>query len=519
MAKKVKFPLNMGNEVCVRTLDDLKENYNSEKVTEYFLDGRLLTWLNDRYYEEEAEQVRALAEQGDKENLAAKLGKIFGVEIQGDVDVENLEIRREKLEKLRLITSDDNILDNADFAAFSQEELGDLLDEGAETIYLCCGKFRIPAGVKNVRYIGLNSPVVTIGGKGEIDLEASGIVFENCIFSEETEERIALNTAPSKKENEDYDDEFNGEFTDDRFFEFVTKSPGNVKLVKYTGDRQNRDSVIVVPSFVTEIGDNAFELINFAFKKRVRAHAAETTLIEETIKIPSSVKKIGKCAFKERISLKTVILPKKLEYLGESAFEECKNLEEVIFPDNFSSFYTKLPNSVFEGCINLKCIKIPDNVTSIGQSAFICCKSLTKVILPKDLHTIEQNAFSGCESLTEIILPENLKRIDNNAFLNCKELEKIYIPDSVRTIGERAFFNCVNLKEVRLPDSIDIFENAFDHCENVVIEHNGKKYKTGQIKSLFNAIDKINAAVAVNNAVVAAGAVGKAAVLVSKLLK
>ncbi len=34
MAKKVKFPLDMGNEVYVRTLEELKENYNSEKVTE-----------------------------------------------------------------------------------------------------------------------------------------------------------------------------------------------------------------------------------------------------------------------------------------------------------------------------------------------------------------------------------------------------------------------------------------------------------------------------------------------------
>lgn len=187
---RLKFPLDMGNEIYVRELEALKENYNSEKVAEYFLNGRLLIWLTDRYYDVEAEQVRALTEQDDKENLAAKLGKIFGVEVQEDVDVEKLEIRREKLEKLRLITSDDNILDNADFAAFSQEELGDLLDESAETIYLCGETFRIPSSVKNVRYIGVNKPVISVSGKDSLDLEALGIVFENCIFSEETEARI-----------------------------------------------------------------------------------------------------------------------------------------------------------------------------------------------------------------------------------------------------------------------------------------------------------------------------------------
>lgn len=190
MAKKVKFPLDMGNEVYVRTLEELKENYNSEKVTEYFLDGRLLTWLNDRYFDDEADQVRELTEQEDKTNLAAKLGKIFGVEIQEDVDVENLEVRREKLERLRGITSDDNILNSADLVAFSQEELGDLLDEGAEVIYLCGEKFRIPLSVENVKYIGVNNPTVTISGKGEIDLEKSGIAFENCEFSDDTKARI-----------------------------------------------------------------------------------------------------------------------------------------------------------------------------------------------------------------------------------------------------------------------------------------------------------------------------------------
>lgn len=191
MAKKVKFPLDMGNEVYVRTLEELKENYNSEKVTEYFLDGRLLTWLEDRYFDDEAEQIRKLMEQDDKNNLAAKLGKVFGVEIQKDVDVENLEIRREKLEKLRNITSDDNVLNNADLVAFSQEELGDLLDNGAEVIYLCGEKFRIPLSVENVRYIGVNKPMVTISGKGEIDLEASGIAFENCEFSDDTVKRFS----------------------------------------------------------------------------------------------------------------------------------------------------------------------------------------------------------------------------------------------------------------------------------------------------------------------------------------
>ena len=45
MGKRAKFPLDMGNDVKVRSIEELKENFNAEKVTEYFLNGKLLTWL------------------------------------------------------------------------------------------------------------------------------------------------------------------------------------------------------------------------------------------------------------------------------------------------------------------------------------------------------------------------------------------------------------------------------------------------------------------------------------------
>ena len=192
MAKKVKFPLNMGNGIMVRTIEELKEHYNSEKVIEYFLNGKLITWLEDRRCDEEAKQVRKLFEMQDKNNAAAKLPKIFGIKINKQVDVKKIEIRREKLEKLRAITSDDEILNDVDYVAFSQEELGKLLNKNAKIIYLCGKSFSIPLNVKNVKYIGINKPIVTILCKDDsiINIENNGIVFENCDFSVITKARI-----------------------------------------------------------------------------------------------------------------------------------------------------------------------------------------------------------------------------------------------------------------------------------------------------------------------------------------
>lgn len=493
MAKKVKFPLDMGNEVYVRTLEELKENYNSEKVTEYFLDGRLLTWLNDRYFDDEAEQVQELMEQEDKNNLAAKLGKIFGVEIQDDVDVENLEIRREKLDKLRRITSDDSILENVDSVAFSQEELGDLLDEEKEVIYLCEDKFRIPLGVKNVRYIGVNKPVIDFGSKTESDFEANGITFEGCILpavskSKVEEASISYSQIESEPEEiyEDNEEEYNDEcydeqeFTDDKFFKYEVT--GNwVKLTKYLAQNSydstrgciiDVNRVIKIPDIVNEISKSVF------------AHCKAKKIV-----IPESVEKIGERAF-EGCSAEEIVIPQSVTMIGDCAFLNCRNLKQINLPDKMkrfgvssnSSYYSlSRPSieessciSVFQGCNSLESIKIPEGIDRIGPYCFYKCTNLKNVALSNSLTRIDNNAFQGCKSIEEIKIPEGVTAIGDNAFADCTNLKKVYLPDS---LGRSEF----------LPIFI-YCEYVFSNCENVVIEYCGKQYKYGQLKSLDIAI-------------------------------
>jgi len=197
MAKKIKFPLDMGNDIKVRTIDELKEHYDAEKVMSYFLDGQLLVWLNDRYYDEEAEQVSALSDNNDNADISAELARIFGIELTDEIDVEAVKYRNEKLSRLREITSDDEILSNVDKVAFSQEELGDLLDEGYDVIYLCGDVFRIPYGTTNMTYFGVNNPTVEIKSKDEIDLDSRNISVQNCKFSDETKDSMAEKVIPT----------------------------------------------------------------------------------------------------------------------------------------------------------------------------------------------------------------------------------------------------------------------------------------------------------------------------------
>ena len=158
MAKKIKFALKMKDGVEVRNLQELQENFDLNQVTAYFLDGRLETWLSDRYYDEEVEQIVKLKKEDPE--LQQKLCRIFGAEYNADsMTPDEIEARNQKLIRLKEITDDEEILSHVDSVAFSQEELQALLDNGNDRVYLCGNEFVIPEGFQNKTYIGINTKI------------------------------------------------------------------------------------------------------------------------------------------------------------------------------------------------------------------------------------------------------------------------------------------------------------------------------------------------------------------------
>ena len=153
MAKKIKFPLEMADGVKVRTLEDLQQNFNLEKVLGYYFDGKLQQWLADRYYKKELNEIEELSV--DDQQIAEKLCSILGVQYEADAidTVKDIAWRNERLAKLKQYTDDENFLANIDAVAFNQEELADLFDADIEKIYLCEGKFHVPEEKMNLEYI------------------------------------------------------------------------------------------------------------------------------------------------------------------------------------------------------------------------------------------------------------------------------------------------------------------------------------------------------------------------------
>ena len=209
--KKIKLPLEMANGVLVRTLDELKENWDLEKVLNYYLNGKLQTWLTDRYYTELSDEVAALNGITDNTELQQKLCGIFGIEIKENlVDVEAVAERNRRLEILRQYTADDAVFKNVDKVAFNQEELAELLDEGESVIYLCNNKFSIPLSLHNKKYIGIGRAEIQINSEELVDFNKIGIQLINVYFNEEYEKIMNSNATLYKKAEElELDEKYN----------------------------------------------------------------------------------------------------------------------------------------------------------------------------------------------------------------------------------------------------------------------------------------------------------------------
>ena len=233
-----------------------------------------------------------------------------------------------------------------------------------------------------------------------------------------------------------------------------------------TGIKDKTVTEIVVPEYVTIIGNNAFY--------------GCSSLTE--IVIPDSVTSIGDNAFYGCSSLAEIVIPDSVTRIG-TAFTNCENLQEITLPfigesvgmtgyksvfgyifgyylKSYTYYYNIpsslkkvtftgdiLPQSAFAGCSSLAQVVLAEGLTEIPSEAFSGCTGITSIDLPKSITKISDYAFGG-SGLTCIDLPEGLTEIPTGAFSGCTHLVKFRIGETVRSIGERAFYDCFKLVEV-----------------------------------------------------------------------
>lgn len=223
MAKKIRFPLGMKDGIEVRSIEELRDNFSLEQVLSYLSNGKLETWLRDRYLNEIADAVSELDQEDDE--LGKKICNIFEVEYvdEDEVDIELLKERQRRTELLQNFTDEEKFFEFVDKIAFEQDDIYDLLDEGEVVIYLCGDSFSIPLSEKGINYIGVNNPIVVISSKDKVDFEGKGILFENVRFDEKYQ-KILDDLEPKINESEIKEPEINDTDFCEGYGEYVPNS-------------------------------------------------------------------------------------------------------------------------------------------------------------------------------------------------------------------------------------------------------------------------------------------------------
>ncbi|MHC5954274.1 leucine-rich repeat domain-containing protein [Enterococcus gallinarum] len=144
------------------------------------------------------------------------------------------------------------------------------------------------------------------------------------------------------------------------------------------------------------------------------------------LEIPEKIKGIEVTAIRDRafanITFKSIKLPDSIKYIGKEAFRE-SDIKELILPKNLEV----IDNRAFQYANNLEgTLEIPDGVKYIGQYAFQS-NYLTSIIFPESLEIIEDGAFlySELENVEFKGNGKNLRKIGVDAFSVAKVDNKI----------------------------------------------------------------------------------------------
>lgn len=174
----------MKNGVMVRTLEELQENFDAEKLVGYLLSGKLQMWLMDRHYEEQLEKVKAI----DTSSNTVLVDVCKAVEIQFDkaknyIKVDEIAKRQEKIKKIRQYTDDKEVIDHIDDVAMNQKELDSMLKRAVDRVFLYGEEFQVASDfIKDVVFIGINAPVIKIQPEILVNFDEINVEIQGCRF-------------------------------------------------------------------------------------------------------------------------------------------------------------------------------------------------------------------------------------------------------------------------------------------------------------------------------------------------
>ncbi|MCL2061995.1 MAG: leucine-rich repeat domain-containing protein [Firmicutes bacterium] len=282
---------------------------------------------------------------------------------------------------------------------------------------------------------------------------------------------------------------------------------------------QTQLTQITIPDSVTHIAGGAFRgtyaLSEFLIDPANTAFTVQdgilynfTTLIHAPysvsghVVVPQFITEIADYAFENRSLLNQITLPASIQRIGVSAFENTSSLTQINFQS--SSQLQEIAALSFANS-GINSIQLPQSLLFIGDGAFLNCVGLMDATVPNNLIRIGLGAFQGCENLQSMTLPfvgehayatetahfawlfgfENGWQMLYSGFAPAihltltggttiadiafvaSSIQSIVIPDTVTHIGHSAFMHS-QLQSVVIPDSVThIATAAFSYCDNL----------------------------------------------------
>ena len=232
----------------------------------------------------------------------------------------------------------------------------------------------------------------------------------------------------------------------------------NISERMFNGCRELRE--IIIPRTVSSMGSAAFygcsNLVTVTFEADYSAERVDLVLenganlnagvfgsIDKLayIELPERTTEVGDFAFHGMTGLLTVKLPSTLERLGRSVFESSSNLDSVIFAEGIK--ITKIPDYAFQRTRLRQNFVLPEGITEIGINAFAYTDFVT-IEIPSSVTIIGKDAFYYADFLQTVTFAgsggDDLV-IGERAFSTIRTFQSVVLPARLTEIHAKAFAN------------------------------------------------------------------------------
>lgn len=198
MGRKIKFPLIMNGGKKVRTIDELRDNFELENMLNYYIDGTLSRWLKCQNYNAELTNLSKLNIESESfiKELYYSLGIIYKQDIK--IDIKKFKEKNLKTKKLNEYIDSDNVKSIINKVAFSQEDLLQIIQEGKKIVYLYNGEYSINLNIHDIEYIGIGYPTVLINSDGIVNLDEKNIILRGLCVNSKNKIKIISNKSDIK---------------------------------------------------------------------------------------------------------------------------------------------------------------------------------------------------------------------------------------------------------------------------------------------------------------------------------